>query len=87
MGFTHEDMRGLLAMVGADPNLSDDDYRRSFEELELDSLARVEIASRVRDRFGLEVEQDLTGELSPYDVAELVNRRLGEDRLSEGAAR
>ena len=75
--FTDEDVRALLDAVGADQTLSAAEFSRSFEELDLDSLARVEIASRVKTRFGIDIEDDLVPELSPTGMKHLVNNRLG----------
>jgi acyl carrier protein len=77
--FTDEDLRALLAAVGADQTLSAAEYGRSFEELDLDSLARVEIASRVKTRFGIDIEDDLVAELSPTGMKHIVNDRLGAE--------
>ncbi|GIG92078.1 acyl carrier protein [Plantactinospora endophytica] len=73
---TDDDVRGLLLAVGASPAVAAGDLTRSFEELELDSLARIEIASRVKDRFGVEVEDDLTPSETPIGLQRLVNARL-----------
>ncbi|MEU4242872.1 acyl carrier protein [Actinoplanes sp. NPDC026619] len=75
--FTDEDVRALLAAVGADQALGAAEYSRSFEDLDLDSLARVEIASRVKTRFGIDIGDDLVAELSPAGMKHLVNNRLG----------
>ncbi|TMR95157.1 acyl carrier protein [Nonomuraea basaltis] len=70
--FTEADLRALLLAVGLGP--AQDDYTLTFEQLELDSLARVEIATRIEDRFGLILE--IAAEQSPAQVAELVNTSL-----------
>ena len=73
---TDEDMRGLLLAVGADPTTNSAHYARSFDELDLDSLARVEIASRIRDRFGVNIEEEMVAEQTPAAMRDLVNQRL-----------
>ncbi|GAA3602465.1 hypothetical protein GCM10022419_103540 [Nonomuraea rosea] len=70
--FTPADLRTLLLAVGLGP--AQDDYTLTFEELALDSLARVEIATRIEDRFGLAL--DIDAGQSPAQVAEIVNQRL-----------
>ena len=74
--FTDEDVRELLVIVGMGPSVTSQVYGMSFDVLELDSLARVEIASRVRDRFGVDVEEQLTADATPAYLKQLVNQRL-----------
>lgn len=75
---TDEDVSALLRAVGH-ANADDGDlYGRSFEELDIDSLARVEMASRIQTRFGVDVEEQLTAELSPSAMQRLVNQRLAD---------
>lgn len=76
-GLTVEDLRSLLLAVGLSPAAAPHAADRSFDELDLDSLARTELASRIQDRFGVDVEEDVTGELSPAGLRELVNARIG----------
>jgi acyl carrier protein len=73
---TDQDLRELLVLVGMEPSVSVEAYSLSFEALELDSLARVEMASRVRDRFGVEVEAELAADSTPEELRQLVNLRL-----------
>lgn len=73
---TNEDVRALLVAVGAPATTGVADFDISFEALELDSLARTEIASRIQDRFGINVEDDLTPETTPGDMLTMVNARL-----------
>ncbi|UBU10949.1 acyl carrier protein [Nonomuraea gerenzanensis] len=70
--FTPADLKTLLQAVGLGP--AQDDYTLTFEQLALDSLARVEIATRIEDRFGLALEID--ADHTPAQVAALVNQRL-----------
>lgn len=72
-----EDVRTLLLAVGLDPAAGPEADSRSFDELDLDSLARMELAARVQDRFGVDVEEDITGDLSPSGLRLLVNARVG----------
>ncbi|MEU8382918.1 acyl carrier protein [Streptosporangium sp. NPDC048865] len=76
MPFTDENVRELLLAVGLDPAAGDAALERSFGELDLDSLARVEIATRIQDRFGVDVEERLTADVTPSLMRELVNERL-----------
>lgn len=73
---TNEDVRALLVAVGAPASTGVADFETSFEALDLDSLARTEIASRIQDRFGINVEDDLTPETTPGDMLTMVNDRL-----------
>jgi acyl carrier protein len=73
---TESDVRQLLVAVGASPVTAGGDLDRSFEELGLDSLARIEIASRVIEQFGVEVEEELTPQETPAGMRQLVNQRL-----------
>jgi acyl carrier protein len=73
---TQEEVREMLVAVGAARSLTPDDHARSFDELDLDSLARTELAARIRDRYGIDVEDELTEEASPAVMRELVNSRL-----------
>ncbi|MGK5552519.1 acyl carrier protein [Actinomadura kijaniata] len=73
---TVDDIQALLVAVGADGAVTAADHGRTFEDLDLDSLARFEIATRIQDRFGVNVEDDITAESTPADVLGLVNDRL-----------
>ncbi|GAB3744503.1 acyl carrier protein [Microlunatus parietis] len=76
-GLTDDDLRQLLLAVGLDAATAvPESYQRSFTDLDLDSLARVEIASRIQDQFGVEIEPDLTAEATPAGIRDLVNDRL-----------
>lgn len=74
--FTDHLLREQLLAVGADRGLSSDDLDRTFEALGLDSLARVEFAARVQDRFGLDVEEHVVPECTPNEIRNLVQNRL-----------
>ncbi|WP_084963794.1 acyl carrier protein [Thermoactinospora rubra] len=76
MTFTDDTVRDLLISVGLDRESAGEAWERSFEELGLDSLARVEIATRIQDRFGVDVEADLTAEATPATLKKLVAERL-----------
>ncbi|MER5643442.1 SAM-dependent methyltransferase [Streptosporangium sp. NPDC002524] len=76
MPFTDQNVRELLLAVGLDPATGDDALELSFDELDLDSLARVEIATQIQDRFGVDVEEQLTAEATPSLMRELVTERL-----------
>jgi acyl carrier protein len=70
------DMSALLIAVGvespADPHIFDS----SFEELEIDSLGRTELATRVADRFGVDVEEDLLPETTPNELRLIVAKGI-----------
>lgn len=71
-----EQVRELLVAVGAGAGVTVDDFTKSFEDLELDSLARTEIASRIQARFGVDVDEELTATETPAGMRVLVNHRL-----------
>ncbi|GGM99388.1 acyl carrier protein [Actinoplanes campanulatus] len=71
--FTEDDLRTLLLAVGADPGIGAADYGRSFAELDLDSLARTEIGTRIQDRYGVDVEPRLDADSTPESLRALVN--------------
>ncbi|MER6830066.1 acyl carrier protein [Streptosporangium sp. NPDC000563] len=76
MPFTDENVRELLLCVGLDPAAGDEALELTFDALDLDSLARVEIATRIQDRFGVDVEEELTAQTTPSLMRELVTERL-----------
>ena len=71
---TESDMRALLLKVGLNP-LPANALELSFADLELDSLARIEIATRLRESHGADVELALIGraDLTPQQVVTMVN--------------
>lgn len=75
--FTEGDMRGLLLAVGLNP-VPPNALESSFAQLELDSLARIEIATRLRESHGADVESVLTtgDDLTPGEVVAMVNSTL-----------
>jgi acyl carrier protein len=75
---TEKDVRELLVTVGVSPLDAGGDLGRSFEDLELDSLARLELASQIKERAGVEVEEDLTPQQTPTGMQQLVNQRLAD---------
>lgn len=82
--FTDQHLRDLLSGVGISLSEVRDEYGRTFEQLGLDSLARVEIAARIQDRFGLDVEDRVTPELNSDDLLRLVNERLATNDGRKG---
>lgn len=74
--FDNDNVRLLLEAVGLGSAVSAADYDRSFDELELDSLARIEIATRIHDSYGIDVEDELTAEQTPAGMKTLVNAQL-----------
>lgn len=74
---TDTDFAGLLAGVGLDRRRGPESWTRTFADLDLDSLARVELASRIKGRLGLEVEDRVTADSTPAEVLDLVNDLAG----------
>jgi len=71
--FTEDEMRALLVKVGLNP-VPADALERTFADLQLDSLARIEIATRLRESHGVDVETALTvgDDLTPSVVIAMV---------------
>jgi acyl carrier protein len=74
--FTDTDVRDLLVAVGCASARTADAYGTTFEELDVDSLARVEMASRIKSRLGIDVEDDLGPDSTPAGMRRLVNDRI-----------
>ncbi len=72
--FTDDEMRGLLLRVGLNP-VPEHAIERTFGDLGLDSLARIEIATRLQESHGVDVESELVGgeDLTPGHVVAMVN--------------
>lgn len=74
---THDDMRQLLATVGLDPvTTPNETYDQTFEALELDSLARLHLATQIQDRFGVDLEDELRPETAPSSIPSLLAARF-----------
>jgi methyltransferase (TIGR00027 family) len=76
VAFTDDVVRDLLVSVGLDRGAAGDAMDDSFESLGLDSLARMEIATRIQERFDVDVEEKLTAETTPALMRKLVTERL-----------
>jgi acyl carrier protein len=72
--FTEIEMRALLVKVGLNP-VPPNAIECTFGELGLDSLARIEIATRLRESYGAEVEAELMNgeDLALERVVAMVN--------------
>ncbi|CAL9563394.1 phosphopantetheine-binding protein [Streptomyces sp. ICN988] len=75
---TDEQLRSALVATGVNPAISDAELARSFEELGLDSLARLEIATRVQDLVGLDMEDQIGPDTSPRALQRGIAQRLAE---------
>ncbi|WP_433336596.1 phosphopantetheine-binding protein [Spirillospora sp. CA-294931] len=71
-----EVIKELLFAVGLDRSAGAEAFGRSFEDLDLDSLARMEIATRIQDRYDVDVEEELTAEETPAGLKDMVTSRL-----------
>jgi|tagenome__1003787_1003787.scaffolds.fasta_scaffold20041784_2 hypothetical protein len=71
--FTENEMRALLTKVGLNP-VPPDALGRTFAELGLDSLARIEMATRLLESHGADLELALTvgDDLTPAQVISMV---------------
>jgi hypothetical protein len=70
--FSDSDLATLLLAVGAEPPVGPGVFEDSFRDLDLDSLARTEIAARVVERWGVDVEERLTPETTPAQLRLMV---------------
>jgi hypothetical protein len=70
-----KDLIELLLAVGADRGITAADFDRTFEELELDSLARAEFAAKLQDRTGVDAEERTGADATPGEIRRIV---LGE---------
>ncbi|MGW1955706.1 phosphopantetheine-binding protein [Streptomyces sp. NPDC001920] len=75
-GTVHSQLTDMLTSVGLDPDLGEAAFDKTFEALDLDSLARVELASRIKSRYGIDIEEEITPESTPADVERMVSARL-----------
>lgn len=65
----------LLRSVGSP--ISDNDDGRTFGEIGVDSLARMEISKRVQDDYGADIEARLTEETTPAGLREMISGLTG----------
>lgn len=72
-----EDFRTLLLGIGLDRRKGPESWSTTFTDLDLDSLARVELASRIKTLTGVEVEDRITADSTPAEILELVNTLVG----------
>ncbi|MEU1277175.1 antibiotic biosynthesis monooxygenase [Streptomyces sp. NPDC005805] len=70
------ELTGMLTAVGLDPELGEAVYATTFEALGLDSLARVELASRIKSRYGIDIEEEITAGSTPAEVEGLIGTHL-----------
>jgi acyl carrier protein len=75
--FTESEMRGLLLKVGLNP-VPENATESTFAQLGLDSLARIQIATHLRETHGADVEADLVDgrDLTMEEVVAMVNAAL-----------
>ncbi|REE97574.1 phosphopantetheine-binding protein [Thermomonospora umbrina] len=73
--FTDADVRQVLHAVGVPA----DDHHLTFEQLDVDSLALMEMATRIMRSHGVDIEELLTPDRTPAAMKALVN-----DLLSAG---
>lgn len=81
---TEQEVHELLVRVGVSRAAVADSLDRTFEDLELDSLARIQIASQIKDRFGVDVEEELSAQVTPGALRRLVNQRLAGEETGGG---
>lgn len=70
--FSDADMSALLIAVGVEAPAPPQIFDSSFDELEIDSLGRTELATRVADRFGVDVEENMLPETTPNELRLIV---------------
>jgi acyl carrier protein len=69
------DLLLMLQKVGLNP-VPATAMSMSFEDLDLDSLARIETATRIEEAYGVQIEERLTAGLTPGGLLDLVNGEL-----------
>ncbi|MDA2813004.1 acyl carrier protein [Nocardiopsis sp. RSe5-2] len=69
---TDSEIAELIVAVGAEPDLEPGFMDTSFEDLELDSLSRAELAARLKKSHGVDLEADLTADTTPGGLRELL---------------
>jgi acyl carrier protein len=79
VNLTDDEVKTLLVAVGAEPDLRPADLDRTFEDLDLDSLARAEFAARIKQRTSVDIEDDLTALSTPNEARRLV---AGESQVA-----
>lgn len=72
------ELSALLIAVGVEAPAAADQFALSFEELEIDSLGRTELAARLADRFAVDVEEKLLPETTPNELRLIVTKEVQE---------
>lgn len=80
-GLTDSQLVEMLVSVGAEPDTAPTGFDLSFEDLDLDSLSRAELAARLKSRFGVEVEESLTPDTTPNQMRGLLADRLTDHEI------
>jgi acyl carrier protein len=73
---TDDTIQRLLLAVGAERTVSPSHYDMSFDDLDLDSLARTEFAVRIKEITGIDVEESVGPATTPNDVRQMVQDQL-----------
>ena len=68
----------MLVAVGADPAITPVDFDTTFEDLDLDSLARAEFAAQIKQRIGVGVDEQVHDDSTPNSVRRLVASALAK---------
>lgn len=72
---TDSDLAELLTAVGIESDLVSTPSTESLADLGLDSLALMELIARIKDRFGVDLDADLTLEFTPAAMRSLADSR------------
>jgi hypothetical protein len=70
--FADGDLAGLLLAVGAEPPIGPEIFDDSFQDLDIDSTARAQIAVLVAERWGVNVQDRLTADATPRDLRRFI---------------
>lgn len=70
---TDGDLAALLLAVGAEPPVGPGVFADSFQALDIDSLARTQIATLVAERWGVDVESRLGSGTTPEELRRLID--------------
>lgn len=71
-----QELTQLLVAVGADHDVSIGHFDNSLEDLGLDSLARAELATKIRAKYRTELGEEIQPEATPNDVRRIVMTKL-----------
>nr|CEL19975.1 hypothetical protein [Kibdelosporangium sp. MJ126-NF4]CTQ97199.1 hypothetical protein [Kibdelosporangium sp. MJ126-NF4] len=73
---TDAELAELLLAVGVEPPANPELFDKSFDDLGIESLAQAELASRLDDRYGVDLEEWLEPETTPNEMRRQVAEKM-----------